>query len=87
MRGQVAIIGVGVEGLSSLSPESSYREMIHAAAVRAYTDAGIEPRAASRTAALDSVAAADAPVTLPKSPIRLLVCYTAIIAVYGYSWK
>lgn len=43
MRGQVAIIGVGVEGLSSLSPEKSYREMIHAAAVRAYTDAGIEP--------------------------------------------
>ena len=43
MRGQVAIIGVGVEGLSPLSPERSYREMIHAAAVRAYTDAGIEP--------------------------------------------
>lgn len=43
MRGQVAIIGVGVEGLSTLSPEQSYREMIHAAAVRAYTDAGIEP--------------------------------------------
>ncbi len=43
MRGQVAVIGVGVEGLSPLSPEQSYREMIHAAAVRAYTDAGIEP--------------------------------------------
>jgi acetyl-CoA C-acetyltransferase len=43
VRGQVAIIGVGVEGLSRLSPERSYREMIHAAAVRAYTDAGIEP--------------------------------------------
>jgi len=43
VRGQVAIIGVGVEGLSRLSPEQSYREMIHAAAVRAYTDAGIEP--------------------------------------------
>ncbi len=43
MRGQVAIIGVGVEGLSTLSPEHSYREMIHAAAVRAYTDAGIDP--------------------------------------------
>jgi len=43
VRGQVAIIGVGVEGLSPLSPERSYREMIHAAAVRAYTDAGIEP--------------------------------------------
>lgn len=43
MRGKVAIIGVGVEGLSPLSPEQSYREMIHAAAVRAYSDAGIEP--------------------------------------------
>ena len=43
MRGQVAIIGIGVEGLSTLSPEKSYREMIRAAAVRAYTDAGIEP--------------------------------------------
>lgn len=43
MRGKVAIIGVGVEGLSPLSPEHSYREMIHAAAVRAYSDAGIEP--------------------------------------------
>ncbi len=43
MRGQVAIIGIGIEGLSPLSPELSYREMIHAAAVDAYTDAGIEP--------------------------------------------
>ena len=42
MRGQVAIIGVGIEGLSPLSPEQSYREMIRAAAVRAYRDAGIE---------------------------------------------
>ncbi len=43
MRGQVAIIGIGIEGLSPLSPEHSYREMIHAAAVRAYADAAIEP--------------------------------------------
>ncbi|MCH7824787.1 MAG: acetyl-CoA acetyltransferase [Acidobacteria bacterium] len=43
MRGQVAIIGIGIEGLSPRSQEHSYREMIHAAAVRAYTDAGIEP--------------------------------------------
>jgi len=43
VRGQVAIIGIGIEGLSPLSPELSYREMIHAAAVDAYTDAGIEP--------------------------------------------
>lgn len=43
MRGKVAIIGVGVEGLSPVSPERSYREMIHAAAVRAYSDAGIQP--------------------------------------------
>ncbi len=43
MRGQVAIIGVGIQGLTTLSPEQSYREMIRAAAVQAYTDAGIEP--------------------------------------------
>ena len=43
MRGQAAIIGIGVEGLSPRSPGLSYREMIHAAAVRAYRDAGIEP--------------------------------------------
>jgi len=43
VRRQVAIIGIGIEGLSPLSPEYSYREMIHAAAVRAYADAGIEP--------------------------------------------
>jgi acetyl-CoA C-acetyltransferase len=45
VRNQVAIIGVGVEGLSPLSPGQSYREMIHAAAVRAYADAAIEPDA------------------------------------------
>lgn len=45
MRGQVAIVGVGIEGLRPVSPEQSYREMIHAAAVRAYLDAGIEPDA------------------------------------------
>ncbi len=43
MRGQVAIIGVGIQGLTPLSPGQSYREMIRAAAVQAYTDAGIEP--------------------------------------------
>jgi len=43
VKGQVAIIGVGIQGPSPLSPELSYREMIHAAAVCAYRDAGIEP--------------------------------------------
>ena len=43
MKGQVAIIGVGIQGPSPLSPALSYREMIHAAAVRAYRDAGVEP--------------------------------------------
>lgn len=45
MRGQIAIIGVGVEGSSPVSPALSYREMIRAAAVRAYRDADIEPDA------------------------------------------
>ena len=44
MAERAAIIGIGYTPLRSISPEVSYREMIFEAAVRAYADAGIEPR-------------------------------------------
>jgi acetyl-CoA C-acetyltransferase len=44
MRERVAIVGVGYTPFRPLSPEVSFREMIYEAAVRAYQDAGIEPR-------------------------------------------
>ncbi len=42
--GDVAIIGVGVVGFSPLSPYQSYKELMWEAAVRAYADAGVDPR-------------------------------------------
>ncbi|MBC7263567.1 MAG: acetyl-CoA acetyltransferase [Chloroflexi bacterium] len=42
---QVAIIGVGYSGYRSLTPDLSYKEMMFEAAVRAYQEAGIDPRA------------------------------------------
>ena len=44
MLERVAIVGVGYTALRSMTPEVSYREMIFEAAVKAYADAGIEPR-------------------------------------------
>ena len=41
---RVAIVGVGSTVLRPLSPDVSYREMIFEAAVKAYADAGVEPR-------------------------------------------
>jgi len=41
---RVAIVGVGYSDLRSITPGSSYKEMMYEAAVRAYADAGIDPR-------------------------------------------
>ena len=44
MHERVAIVGVGCTGFRSITPELSYKEMIYEAAVRAYNDAGVDPR-------------------------------------------
>lgn len=44
MDGRVALIGLGWSGFRPVSPEFSYKEMIYAAAVKAYADAGVDPR-------------------------------------------
>jgi acetyl-CoA C-acetyltransferase len=44
MTREVAIIGVGWSGVRTLSPELSYKEMMYEAAVKAYNDAGVDPR-------------------------------------------
>ncbi|MBI3099448.1 MAG: acetyl-CoA acetyltransferase [Planctomycetes bacterium] len=44
MPRRVAIIGVGATVPRPVTPELSYRELIHEAAVRAYEEAGVEPR-------------------------------------------
>lgn len=41
---EVAIVGVGCAGFRSITPELSYKELMYEAAVRAYEDAGINPR-------------------------------------------
>ena len=43
MPPRVAIVGVGYTPFRPTSPEASFREMIFEAAVKAYSDAGIEP--------------------------------------------
>lgn len=40
----VAIVGVGWAGFRPSTPEVSYKELMYEAAVRAYTDAGVDPR-------------------------------------------
>lgn len=40
----VAIVGVGYMGFSPLSAQQSYKELMWEAAVRAYADAGVDPR-------------------------------------------
>ena len=44
MHERVAIVGVGCTGFRPITPEQSYKEMIYDAAMRAYNDAGVDPR-------------------------------------------
>ena len=44
MSGRVAVIGVGWSGYRSVTPDLSYKEMMYEAAVKAYDDAGVDPR-------------------------------------------
>lgn len=44
MSRNVAIVGIGYTGFRPLTPELSYKELMYEAAVKAYEDAGIEPR-------------------------------------------
>jgi len=41
---EVAIVGVGCVGFRPITPEISYKELMYEAAVKAYEDAGINPR-------------------------------------------
>jgi len=40
---RVAVVGVGTTAFRSVTPDLSYRELTHEAAVKAYLDAGVEP--------------------------------------------
>ena len=44
MLSKVAIVGVGTTGFRATTPDVSYRELTHEAAVKAYSDAGVEPK-------------------------------------------
>jgi len=44
MNERVAIVGVGWGGFKPKTPDLSYKELMHEAAVRAYADAGVDPR-------------------------------------------
>jgi acetyl-CoA C-acetyltransferase len=44
MNRTVDIIGVGWSGFRSITPDLSYKELTYEAAVRAYADAGVDPR-------------------------------------------
>jgi acetyl-CoA C-acetyltransferase len=44
MHERVAIVGVGCTGFKPITPEQSYKEMVYEAAMRAYNDAGVDPR-------------------------------------------
>jgi acetyl-CoA C-acetyltransferase len=44
MSDRVAIIGVGWSGYRSVTPDLSYKELMYEAALKAYTDAGVDPR-------------------------------------------
>lgn len=44
MGDRVAIVGVGWSGFRPTTPDLSYKEMMYEAAVRAYDDAGVDPR-------------------------------------------
>jgi acetyl-CoA C-acetyltransferase len=44
MNDRVAIVGVGWSGFRPVTPDLSYKELIYTAALRAYSDAGLDPR-------------------------------------------
>lgn len=44
MSKNVAIVGIGTTGFRPLTPDISYKELMYEAAVKAYEDAGLEPR-------------------------------------------
>jgi acetyl-CoA C-acetyltransferase len=44
MSERVGIVGVGWSGFRPVTPDQSYKELMYAAAVRAYADAGVDPR-------------------------------------------
>jgi acetyl-CoA C-acetyltransferase len=44
MNERVAIIGAGWAGFKPITPDVSYKELMYEAAVRAYSDAGVDPR-------------------------------------------
>ncbi len=44
MNERVAIVGIGWSGFRPVTPELSYKELMYEAAVRAYSDAGVDPR-------------------------------------------
>ena len=44
MSAKAAIVGVGYTGFHALTPDVSYKELTYEAAVKAYADAGIDPR-------------------------------------------
>ena len=44
MSDRAAIIGVGWSGYRPITPELSYKELMYEAALRAYNDAGVDPR-------------------------------------------
>ena len=44
MNDRVAIIGIGWSGYRRVSPDLSYKEIIYEAALKAYNDAGVDPR-------------------------------------------
>lgn len=44
MLPKVAIVGLGTTGFRATTPDVSYRELTYEAAVKAYSDAGVEPK-------------------------------------------
>lgn len=44
MKSRVAVVGIGATQFRSISPDVSYKELMYEAAVKAYEDAGIDPR-------------------------------------------
>jgi acetyl-CoA C-acetyltransferase len=44
MTREVAVVGIGYSGFRALTPDLSYKEMMYEAAVKAYDDAGVNPR-------------------------------------------
>jgi acetyl-CoA C-acetyltransferase len=44
MSKRVAIIGIGTTGFRATTPDVSYRELTYEAAMKAYLDAGVEPK-------------------------------------------